>query len=245
MWRILFRRFVKDKCDKTEGMLSAYIDQRLSLKEQREVEHHLEACQRCQEELDSLRATVELLHRVPQVLPSRSFAIAAVKPAPRRTAVWALRAATSVAAVCLMLLFASDLVNLFEVTHSLVDEGGGASSTFEPEGGEEQEVAPSPGEGWCFGPEAELFCSLRVMGWIAGVPELAPSSEEKGPAEEEEPGPPSEEEGSAEEEEPGLPSEEEELAREEAGWLRPLEYGFLGVVVVLGGATIANWRKER
>jgi hypothetical protein len=222
------RRFVKDKCDKTKGMLSAYIDQCLSLKELMEVEHHLEACQRCQEELDSLRTTVGLLHRVPQVLPSRSFAIAEVKPVLRRTAVWALRAATSVAAVFLALVFASDLINLFEVTPSLVDERGAPSSTLGPEGGEEQEVAPSPGENWSF--VAGLPCPFTIKGWIAGEPELGPSSEEEGPAEEEE---------------PGLPSEGEELAREEAGWLRPLEYGFLGVVVVLGGATIANWRKEK
>jgi hypothetical protein len=228
---LLLRRFVKDECAKTKGMLSAYIDQRLSPKVLREVEHHLEACQRCQEELDSLRATVGLLHRVPQVLPSRSFAIAEVKPVPRRTAVWALRAATSVAAVFLMLVFAGDLVNLFEVTPSLVDERGAPASTLGPEGGEEQETAPSPGEKWCFGPEAGLFNSLVVEGWItAGVPEFGPPSEEEGPAEEEEPSP---------------PSEEEELAREEAGWLRPLEYGFLGVVAVLGGMTIANWRKEK
>ena len=230
MWRLLLRGFVKDKCDKTKGMLSAYIDQRLSLKEQREVEYHLEACQRCQEELDSLRATVGLLHRVPQVLPSRSFAIAEVKPVPRRTAVWALRAATSVAAVFLMLLFASDLINLFEVTPSLVDERGAPPSTLGPEKGEEWETVPSPWGKLGLGPGAGWFGSLAEDGWSAG---------------EIEPGPPSEEEEPAEEEEPGLPSEEEELTREEAGWLRPLEYSFLGVVVVLGGVTIANWRKEK
>ena len=188
MWRLL-RRFIKDECDKTKGMLSAYIDQDLSLKEQREVEHHLEACQRCQEELDSLRATVELLHRVPQVLPSRSFAIAEVKPAPRRTAVWALRAATSVAALCLVLLFASDLVNLFEGAPSLMEKEGAPPSTLGPERDQDWGTVLSPDE-WC------------------------------GPG-------------------------EEELAAEEAGWLRPLEYSLVGVVAILGGVTIANWRKER
>lgn len=221
MWRILLRRLVKDKCGKTEGMLSAYIDQCLSLKEQREVEYHLEACQRCQEELESLRATVGLLHRVPQVSPSRSFAIAEVKPAPRRTAVWALRAATSVAAVFLMLLFASDLGNLFEASPSLVDEGGAPSSTFGPEKGEQRDSA------LLFG----LFPPFTIDSWIAGGQEFYLSSEEEGPAEEEE---------------PGLPSgQDEELAVEEAGWLPPLEYSLLGVVVVLGGMTIANWRKEK
>jgi anti-sigma factor RsiW len=67
MWRSLVKRFRKDECDRTKGMHSAYIDQRLSFKEQQEVERHLEVCQRCQEELDTLRATVGLLHRVPQV----------------------------------------------------------------------------------------------------------------------------------------------------------------------------------
>jgi len=227
---LLLRRFVKDECAKTKGMLSAYIDQRLSLKELREVEHHLETCQRCREELDSLRATVGLLHRVPQVSPSRSFAIAEVKPVPRRTAAWALRAATSVAAVFLVLVFASDLLNLFEAAPSLMENEGVTPTTQGPGGGEEQEVAPSPEEEGDFGPENGWLHSFTIKGWIAGEPELGPSPEEEGPAEEEE---------------PGLPSGEEELAREEAGWLRPLEYSFLGLVVVLGGVTIANWRKEK
>jgi len=213
---LLLRRFVKDECAKTKGMLSVYIDQRLSLKELREVEHHLEACQRCQEELDSLRAVVGLLHRMPRVSPSRSFAIAEVKPVPRRTAAWALRAATSVAAVFLVVLFAGDLFNVFDVTPSLVNEGGASSSTSGPEKGEQRDSAS------LFG----LFPPFTLDAWK----DFYSSSEEEGPAEEEE---------------PGLPSGGEELAREEAGWLRPLEYSFLGVVVVLGGVTIANWRKEK
>jgi len=189
MWRLLLGRFLKDECDETKGMLSAYIDQYLSLKEQKEVEQHLKACQRCQEELDSIRATVELLHRVPQILPYRSFAIAEAKPVPRRTAVWALRAATSVAALCLVLLFAGDLVNLFEGTPSLMEKEGAPPSTLGPERDGHWGTVLSPDE------------------WY-------------GPA-------------------------EEELAAEEAGWLRPLEYSLVGVVAILGGVTIANWRKER
>jgi anti-sigma factor RsiW len=221
------RRFVKDECAQTKGMLSAYIDQRLSLKELRGVEHHLEACQRCREELDSLRATVGLLHRVPQVSPSRSFAIAEVKPVPRRTAVWALRAATSIAAVFLVVLFAGDLFNLFEATPSLIK--GAPSNTQGTGGGEEQETAPSPEEKWYLGPEVGLFGPAMMNSLMAGGLDLYAISGEEGPSEEEEPSQPS----------------EEEVAREEAGWLHPLEYGFLGVVVVLGGATMAAWQKEK
>jgi len=35
------------------------------------------------------------------------------------------------------------------------------------------------------------------------------------------------------------------LGEEEAGWVRPLEYGLLGVVVVFAGATVAGWRKKK
>jgi hypothetical protein len=31
----------------------------------------------------------------------------------------------------------------------------------------------------------------------------------------------------------------------EAGWVRPLEYSLLGMVVVLGGVTIAAWRDRK
>jgi hypothetical protein len=46
-------------------------------------------------------------------------------------------------------------------------------------------------------------------------------------------------------EEPGMLPEGEELIAEEAGWMQPLEYSLLGVVVALGGVAIINWRAGR
>jgi len=120
-WSI-FKRSGKDNCERTKGMLSAHIVERLSLPEQEEVEQHLDFCQGCQEELASLRATVGLLHRVPQLSLSRSFAIAEVMPLPRQRALPALRIATAIVAVALAFLFVSDSANLFEAGHSIVDE---------------------------------------------------------------------------------------------------------------------------
>jgi len=128
MWRSLFKRSGKDNCERTKERLSAHIDQRLSLTDQNEVEHHLNSCQGCREEFASLRAMVGLLHRMPQVSPSRSFAIAAeIKPLPRPRAFPALRAATAIVAVALVFLFASDTANLFESATSAIDQPGGNS----------------------------------------------------------------------------------------------------------------------
>ncbi len=85
MWRA-FRRFKKDECSRTRGMLSGYMDRRLNPEELARVEEHLRTCQGCREELESLRATVALLHRLPEVTPSRSFAVAPVAPVPGRRA---------------------------------------------------------------------------------------------------------------------------------------------------------------
>lgn len=113
MWRA-FPRFKKDECSRTRGMLSGYIDQRLNSEELTQVEEHIQTCQGCREELESLRATVALLHRLPEVTPSRSFTVAPVKPLPGRRALWGLRFATAGAAVLLVVAFAADRTNLFQ-----------------------------------------------------------------------------------------------------------------------------------
>jgi hypothetical protein len=46
------------------------------------------------------------------------------------------------------------------------------------------------------------------------------------------------------EEEPG-PGSQEDLKATEAVWVRPLEYGLAGVVIVMGGVTSAIWLKSK
>jgi hypothetical protein len=112
----------KDDCGRTKQRLSAYLDRRLSPEDQRRVEQHLADCRGCQEELHSLEATVALLHRLPQVSPSRSFRIARTEPSRRWTPVPALRLATVGAAMLLIMAFTADLVNFFDTPLSPVGQ---------------------------------------------------------------------------------------------------------------------------
>jgi len=96
--------------DRTLELLSCYIDGRLSREEREELERHLAACERCREELQSLRWTVGLLHALPMVRVPRSFAIP--RPSARGTGValfW-LRTATALAAALLLIVISADLL---------------------------------------------------------------------------------------------------------------------------------------
>jgi Putative zinc-finger len=113
MWRA-FRRSKKGRCSGTRDALSGYMDGRLNPEEAVRVEEHLNTCRGCREELESLRATVALLHRLPEVTPSRSFALAPVKPLPGRRVLPALRFATAGAVVLLAAAFAVDWSGAFD-----------------------------------------------------------------------------------------------------------------------------------
>jgi len=113
MWRA-FRRSEKNECFKTRELLSGYVDQRLNSEEVAHVEEHLGTCPGCREEMESLRATVALLHRLPEVTPSRSFAVSPVRPLPGRRALPALRFATAGVVLLLLLAFAIDQTNVVE-----------------------------------------------------------------------------------------------------------------------------------
>ena len=131
MWR-LFGRFKRSKCDKTEELLSAYIDGCLDTQERIRLEQHVQTCQHCQKELDSFRATVDLLHHMPQVSPSRNLRVAQVEPAPRWAALPVLRLATGAAAVLLVLAFTADLTNIFETTPQPIEQRNSSSSQSTP-----------------------------------------------------------------------------------------------------------------
>ena len=95
-------------------LLSAYVDGQVSASEASRVQEHLAACAECRRELEALRATVSLLRSLPQVQPSRSFALAeAPEPADRLWPVaWGARAAMSVAGLVLAALLLGDAVGL-------------------------------------------------------------------------------------------------------------------------------------
>lgn len=90
------------------GNLSAFIDGQLTGRESERVRRHLDRCQACQRELESLQRTVSLLRSLPRVPAPRSFAIPRSTPAPalpfwmRPWAYGALRVASAAAALLLV-----------------------------------------------------------------------------------------------------------------------------------------------
>jgi hypothetical protein len=118
-------------CQKIQGMLSEYIDGKLNKADKGIVEAHLEVCDTCSRELESLRATIQLLHRVPEVSIPRTFTVVA----PRRehaygaTSLRWLRPATAVASIALVFLLVGDFVHVFE-NDAGVGSGGEATSTY-------------------------------------------------------------------------------------------------------------------
>jgi len=65
----------KGRCRRVRGMFSEYLDNRLGDEDRDIVERHVESCGACSEELESLRMTVDLLHRVPEARVPRPFAL--------------------------------------------------------------------------------------------------------------------------------------------------------------------------
>ena len=63
----------KNRHGRWQQRLSAYLDAQLEPSARRKLEQHLTSCNSCREELESLRATVALLQRVPQAAVPRSF----------------------------------------------------------------------------------------------------------------------------------------------------------------------------
>ncbi|MFO7917853.1 MAG: zf-HC2 domain-containing protein [Anaerolineae bacterium] len=99
----------------TQKNLSTYLDGQLTIRERERVERHLAECSRCQEELETLRSTVELLHAVPAIPLPRSFELpASVEKERERYRFWsrmhtALGTATAVVSLLLILFLSGDL----------------------------------------------------------------------------------------------------------------------------------------
>ncbi|MFQ5987830.1 MAG: anti-sigma factor family protein [Dehalococcoidia bacterium] len=159
----MFKR--KSECQKIQGMLSPYIDGRLTSSERERMESHIEGCEACRWELESLEATVNLLHRVAMVWPPRSFALAEVAPKRRPAAFGTLRAATAVAVLLLAFLFLGDALHLFGA--GLIGERFAQQAT--PMAGEALDMvgAPPEGEGYAW-PLRQLELALLGVVVVLG-----------------------------------------------------------------------------
>jgi len=264
MW--LLKRFRKDRCSQTRDLLSAYTDGQLDLKEQERVEQHLKVCPACREELGSLQATVQLLHRVPQESPARSFAVAEPRPVPRWSPFPVLRTATAVAAVFLVFFFAADMYNLFGTGPAATEERGAMQSESGQEESDAGKYSPDSENDLSGGPESdddesqlqateEVYAAAGDDG--TDQEEVADKDEEPStvfeiyvsgedaasPDEENEV---SQESGAGGDEETTRELEGETSVNEGGdGWPRAVEYGLLGAMVVLGSITVVSWRKGR
>ena len=127
----------KNRHGRWQERLSAYLDAQLEPSEQRRLEQHLASCTSCQEELESLRATVALLQRVPQVAVPRSFRLIS-EPMPVGVP-WTVRYTIPLryAAVAAGLLF------LVVAVGDLMTSDGGLTR---PVGPEQDTVSPPPAD---------------------------------------------------------------------------------------------------
>jgi len=97
-----------------EEMLSAYIDGELSASEVELVERHLKECATCARNLETLRATVELVRQLPRVPAPRSFTITPAVQPLRLKPRWGyayLRGATALVAILLVIALSVDILS--------------------------------------------------------------------------------------------------------------------------------------
>lgn len=106
-------KYIKKDCHRFREMISPYIDGRITLGEKQALESHLASCHECREELESLRTTVGLLHRLPMAEVPRSFTVIESKPAPAPSIFGRLCWASAIVALVLVLLSAGDLFQIY------------------------------------------------------------------------------------------------------------------------------------
>jgi anti-sigma factor RsiW len=113
------KRRTQTEHDHCQEDLSAFLDGQLTRRERARVERHLQQCATCRADLEALRGTVVLLRTMPQLRPPRSFLLPASEAVRQRQvrreqlAYVALRAATAVATVLLVLVVSGDMLTRF------------------------------------------------------------------------------------------------------------------------------------
>lgn len=129
--------------------LSAYLDDRLAPSERARVEEHVDACGRCRQELEELRAVVRALRGLSDVPARRSFRLSpaqvqAARAPARPTWTYAygpLGATAAAAAILFAVLLGGDLLTLGGGEEAITPEGGAQAYSL---GGQAEEAAETP-----------------------------------------------------------------------------------------------------
>jgi len=170
-----------------QGLLSVYIDGQVNDSERARVEAHLDGCEACRSELTTLRATVDLLTSLPQIVPSRSFALT-LEPEPVRSyepLMWTARVVAPVAAVllvALVALVAGDSVGLITqrvagepvVVETTASDGGVAATQADASAA----VAPAAAPEAAPAPMAMAAQAVKEETKVAQVERTAAAEEE-------------------------------------------------------------------
>ena len=153
----LLKRFFERGHGRFLGMLSDYVDGELDPGALAALEEHLSGCTSCSEELESLRMTVLMLQRMPDVEAPRSFRLAPAEepsslpefalgaPIPpgaslepvevesprgeRPVFLWAMRVSTALAVVAFTVMVAGNVSGLWESGGLGEDDGGGIATS--------------------------------------------------------------------------------------------------------------------
>ncbi len=102
----------RNDCKKITELLSAYIDKQLSSHVSELVHKHIQSCQKCSQELETLTKTVKLLHRTQVERVPHSFTVADIQPIKRPVYLGVMRFAAVISAAIVAILFLADALNI-------------------------------------------------------------------------------------------------------------------------------------
>lgn len=170
--------FRRNDCAKTRELLSPYLDEHLDPLQKPKIEAHLEACEACRHEWESLRATVAILRQTPTITPPRSFTLrspAVKRPVWQGTAI--LPWSTAIAAVLLLVVLAGDGLSSFTV-------GGSSASAplLAPVTRENGASAPSTATKDVASPPVLRSSGSEVQGQATTTPPVTPGPLKAGSA---------------------------------------------------------------
>ncbi|MDY6910847.1 MAG: zf-HC2 domain-containing protein [Chloroflexota bacterium] len=237
----MFGRQPKNGCQKSRETFSPYLDGCLDAVDEDMLRYHLEVCEECQRELDTLRITRDLLHGIRSVSVPRSFTLAELpskqtwNPFTLPSMNW-MRAATVAAVLVLTLTACGDLTGLFhteiesqapEVAIDVTESGEVASPGVESSDPVVQGTENVSEDPWDNREAAVPDPSTKTVGIAQNAAENSTSN------------------GAEESLSPTLSSDSSiEVTSEAYPWLRPLQIVSAALVAIFGGICLLDWRKK-